>query len=247
MDFLSVIGIVLALVAISAGQYVDGGQLEALLNAQALFIVLGGTIGAVMLQTPLSNFRKAFVILIWVIKPPKILFKDTIRKIVVWSRQARQGGVMALEHCAENESDPFSKKGLDSLAQGCDVLTLRRMMEVEIDSLEHAQLQAANVFDSMGGYAPTIGIIGAVIGLIEVMRNLSDPSELGTGIAIAFVATIYGVGFANLLFLPIANKLKAQIQKQTHYREMILEGLVSIAQGEHPILLEKKLNGFMSR
>lgn len=245
MDLLTVVGISLAIAAITAGQYIDGGQIAALVNGPALLIVLGGTLGAVMVQTPGAVFRRAFRLLSWAFFPPKIIFTDAIRKVVVWSRLARKGGLLALENSADKESDHFAKKGLGILVQGCSELELRRIMEVELENREEAQLQAASVFESMGGYSPTIGIIGAILGLIEVMRHLNDPSEIGAGIAVAFVATIYGIALANLVFLPIANKLKATIQKHYLYHEMILEGLASIAQGEHPLMIEKKLRGYL--
>lgn len=150
-----------------------------------------------------------------------------------------------MEALAEEQSDPFMGKGLQLLVDGTEPERIRRMLEVEVDALEHRDLQAAKVFDGLGGYSPTIGIIGAVLGLIHVMNNLADPSKLGSGIAVAFVATVYGVGFANILFLPIGNKLKAIVQEQTQRREMLIEALVSIAEGENPRAIETKLRGFL--
>lgn len=245
MDFLSIFGLVLAFVAITGSQYIDGGDLSVLLNGPAIIIVLGGTVGAVMLQTPIKEFKRAFSILKWVIKPPKLIFSDAIRKIIRWSNQTRKLGLMALEESLEKEHDGFAKKGLNILSQGSDALTLRRVMEVELELLELRELKAARVFESMGGYSPTIGIIGAVLGLIDVMKNLTVPSELGAGIAVAFVATIYGVGLANLIFLPVSNKLKNVIFKRSQYREMILEGLISVAHGEHPVIIKEKLQAFL--
>ena len=161
-----------------------------------------------------------------------------------WSNIARKEGLLGLEDIAENETNPFSQKGLQLLVDGSEPEVIRRVLEVELDAKEHINTQAAKVFENMGGYCPTIGIIGAVMGLIHVMQNLADPSKLGSGIAVAFVATIYGVGLANLIFLPVAGKLKAQIHAQSQLYEMIIEGIISIAEGENPRNIETKLRGF---
>jgi len=246
VDLLAITGMIVAFVAIAGGQYLEGGELTTFLNGPAILLVLGGTIGAVMLQTPFSSFKKAFKILRWVFVPPQFSANQVVEKIVEWSKKSRKKGLLSLEDEIEFESDGFSNKGLTILVDGYDVNSLRRILEVELDTQEQRDLHAAQVFESMGGYSPTIGIIGAVLGLIEVMGNLSDPSELGAGIAVAFVATIYGVGLANLLFLPIANKLKTLVYEQSRHREMVLEGLVAIAEGQHPKVIETKLYSFIN-
>lgn len=245
MDFLTITGLIIGVTAILFGQYLEGGSLSTLINGPAAMIVLGGTFGAVMLQSPLNMFLRAMRMLSWTIFIPKMNHEATIEKIISWSNIARREGLLGLENLEDTETDLFSKKGLQLLIDGSEPESIRSIMEVDIHTKEHFDIQAARIFESMGGYSPTIGIIGAVLGLIQVMGNLSDPSKLGSGIAVAFVATIYGVGVANLVFLPVANKLKMHVHYQAHFREMIVEGLVSIAEGENPRNIETKLLGFL--
>ena len=245
MDALSVIGIIVAFVAILGGNYLDGGHIEALVNGPAIVIVLGGTIGAILLQTPPQVFSHGIRMLKWVIIPPKIASKAQIKKMVHWSALARKEGLLGLESIMTTEKDPFAKKGLILLVDGNEPEIIRDCMEVELSTKEQRDFSGAKVFEAMGGYSPTIGIIGAVMGLIHVMQNLGDPSKLGSGIATAFVATIYGVGLANLLFLPVANKLKAQGYALAQYRELTIEGIIAIAEGENPRNIETKLSGFL--
>lgn len=245
MDILSIAGIALAIIAILGGNALEGGHLHSLMQLTAFLIVFGGTTGAVLIQTPLSIFMRSLKMALWVIMPPKIAAAEAIQKIVDWSNIARKEGLLGLESVTENETDLFARKGLQLLVDGSDPEAIRGIMEVEVGAREYHDTQAAKVFEGMGGYSPTIGIIGAVMGLIHVMNNLADPSKLGSGIAVAFVATIYGVGLANLFFLPMANKLKDIIKKQSHAKEMIIEGIIAIAEGENPRNLEAKLKGFM--
>jgi chemotaxis protein MotA len=244
MDMLSMVGIMLALVAIVGGNILEGGHTSSLVQLTAFVIVAGGTLGAVMVQTPIRTFVRAMGMASWVFVPVKLQPEETAEKIVNWSNIARREGLLGLEVIAEEEEDSFARKGLQLLVDGGEPEVIRAILEVEIDNKEYRDIQAAKVFDGMGGYSPTIGIIGAVMGLIHVMNNLADPSKLGGGIATAFVATIYGVGFANLLFLPMANKLKSQVHNQTRFREMIVEGVTSIAEGENPRNIETRLQGY---
>lgn len=245
MDVLSLIGVILACVAILGGNYLEGGHVGALINGPAFLIVVGGTLGAAFLQTPMTVFKRSLVIVRWIIFPPRIDLAGGINRVVGWSQTARKEGLLGLEAVADVESDPYARKGLQLLVDGAEPEAIRSILEVDLYTQEGRDIQAAKVFDSMGGYSPTIGIIGAVMGLIHVMGNLADPSMLGSGIAVAFVATIYGVAFANLLLLPIGNKLKAIALRQSRYREMLLEGILSIAEGENPRSIELKLQGFM--
>jgi len=241
---LSMTGILLATVAILGGNILEGGHMSSLVQLTAFVIVGGGTLGAVMVQTPIATFVRSMKIAAWVFFPVKLQPEEAADKIVNWSNIARREGLLGLEAIAEEEPDQFARKGLQLLVDGSEPEIIRSILEVEIDAREHQDIQAAKVFDGMGGYSPTIGIIGAVMGLIHVMNNLADPSKLGGGIATAFVATIYGVGFANLLFLPMANKLKSQVHSQTQFRELIVEGVISIAEGENPRNIETKLQGY---
>ncbi len=181
----------------------------------------------------------------WIIFPPANRLQAGINQVIGWSTIARKEGLLGLEQIADMESDFFARKGLQLLVDGSEPEAIRSILEVDLLTRESHDLMAAKVYESMGGYSPTIGIIGAVMGLIHVMGNLADPSMLGTGIAVAFVATIYGVALANLFLLPVANKLKSVVLQQSRYREMLLEGLLSIAEGENPRSIEMKLEGFL--
>jgi chemotaxis protein MotA len=245
MDLLSLVGLLLGAAAIIIGQYLEGGHLSSLVNGPAILIVLGGTFGAVMLQSPFATFVRGMRMLRWTFLPPKVHHQEAIDKIVAWSNIARKEGLLGLENAEESEPDPFTRKGLQLLVDGSEPENIRNILDVDIYAKEHHDVQAARIFESMGGYAPTLGIVGAVMGLIQVMGNLSDPAKLGSGIAVAFVATIYGVGTANLIFLPVANKLKNIIHSHVQYREIIVEGMVSIAEGENPRNIETKLLGFL--
>ena len=245
IDILTILGLIIGVSAILLGQQLEGGKLSTLINGPAALIVIGGTLGAVMLQSPMMVFVRAIKMLWWTISTPQFDSEAVIQKIISWSNIARREGLLGLENIEDTEEDPFSKKGLQLLIDGSEPEAIRTIMEVDIHTRESFDIQAARVYESMGGYSPTIGIIGAVLGLIHVMGNLSDPSKLGGGIAIAFVATIYGVALANLILLPIANKLKSIVITDAHYNEMIVEGLVSIAEGENPRNIETKLLGFL--
>jgi chemotaxis protein MotA len=245
MDVLSLIGVILAFVAILGGNYLEGGHAGALLNGPAALIVIGGTLGAAFLQAPMNVFKRSLAIISWIFFPPRVDLAGGINRVVGWSLTARKEGLLGLETMADVETDPYARKGLQLLVDGAEPEAIRSILEVDLYTQEGRDIQAAKVYESMGGYAPTIGIIGAVMGLIHVMGNLADPTKLGARIAVAFVATIYGVGFANLLLLPIGNKLKAIALRQSRYREMLLEGILSIAEGENPRSIELKLQGFM--
>jgi chemotaxis protein MotA len=245
MDILTILGVALGLGAILGGNALEGGHIGSLLQMTAALIVTGGTVGAILVQTPMSVFMRSLGMLLWMVFPPKIEEKGAIEKIISWSSIARKEGLLGLESLVEAETDRFAQKGLQLLVDGSEPEAIRKILEVEIGTKEHFDTQAAKVYEGMGGYSPTIGIIGAVMGLIHVMNNLADPSKLGSGIAVAFVATIYGVGMANLFLLPIANKLKGLIHKQTQFREMLIEGIISIAEGENPRSIETKLQGYL--
>lgn len=245
MDVLSIVGIVIGLVAILGGNWLEGGHLGALINPPAALIVLGGTFGAAALQTPLPLLQLALRRLRWVFVPPVVDFKGGVARIVRWAMAARKEGLLGLEAIADTEKDPVARKGLQLLVDGSEPDSIRAVMELDSHLREQRDIDAAKFFESMGGYSPTIGIIGAVMGLIHVMGNLADPSKLGPGIAVAFVATIYGVALANLFFLPVASKLRGRARVEARYREMLIEGVIGIAEGENPRAIELKLNGFV--
>lgn len=246
MDFLSIIGIIGAVSAILTGMTIEGGHVGSLVNLPAFLIVFGGTIGAALLQSPPKLVKKALKMLPWVFNPPRRDLAEQREKIVAFSLSARKNGLLGLEPQIEVEEDEFIKLGLQLLVDGCQPTVMRDILDLELSSIESNELQAAKIFEAMGGYAPTIGIIGAVLGLIHVMQNLADPASLGAGIATAFVATIYGVGSANLLFLPAFNKLKTLTLSMSQGREMLIEGFNSIAMGENPRVIEIKLSSYVN-
>ena len=245
VDLLSIFGLIIGIAAIVVGQHLEGGQLSALMNGPAMVIVFGGTIGAVMVQTPFKTFYRSLGMIRWVFIPPRMHISDMTDTILLWSRIARKDGLLGLEHIDERDVDEFAYKGIQLVVDGNEPDNIRNILDLEISNKELRDIQCSKVFESMGGYSPTIGIIGAVLGLIQVMGNLTDPAKLGEGIAVAFVATIYGVGAANLIFFPVANKIKAHVQRFTQFRELIVEGVVAISEGENPRNIEIKLQGFL--
>lgn len=245
MDKISVLGLLLGVAAIIGGQVLEGGHVGSLSQPTALLIVLGGTIGAVMLQSPYATFMRGVRMMRWVWYPPVVDNQQLITQVSNWSQVSRREGLLALENVIDQLKDDFMRKGLQLLVDGAEPERLREVLEVEINTYENEMKQSARIWDAAGGYSPTIGILGAVLGLIHVMENLSEPAKLGAGIAVAFVATIYGVGLANLVFLPMANKLKTHINRLVLQREMIVDGLVGIANGDNPRIIESRLQGYI--
>lgn len=244
MDLMTVGGVVLAFVSLIVGSVLKGADLQGLLGGAAFMIVIVGTIAAIMVQTPGSTMKRALQIFVWLFRPPQHNPKAIIDQIVQWSRTARKDGLLGLEPVFEREKDPFMKKGLQMLVDGGEPETIRTVMEVELETSEDFDIHAAKVYEGMGIYAPTLGIVGAVLGLMSVMGNLADPSKLGPGIAAAFTATIYGIASANLFFLPMSNKLKYWVREEAKVREVLIEGLVAIAQGENPREIETRLQSY---
>ena len=223
----------------------EGGHIGLFVQPAAFVIVVVGTLAAVLLHYPLPVFLQGVRMAKWVFHPPESEAVAHIRRVVQWSNTARRDGLLALDKHVHLTQDPFQKSGLQLLIDGADADKLRDTLDVQIASFETAERQAARVWEAAGGYAPTLGILGAVMGLIHVMENLSDPSKLGTGIAVAFVATIYGVGLANLVFLPIANRIKFTIARRVTEREILSDGLIGIAQSDNPRIIEARLKGYL--
>ena len=246
MDILAIVGAIVAFAAIIIGNSLEGGQLAALIDGPAALIVIGGTLGAVILQTPSPRLARAAHMARWVVQPPQANLDADIDRLTTWSKLARREGLLGLENIADGIKDPFNRRGLELVIDGAEPHTIRRLLETDSDTRIEFDLAAASVFKSMGGYAPTIGILGAVIGLIQVMGNLADPDELGQGIATAFVATIYGVGLANLLFLPVADRLRSLTLNSSNKDSLFIEGLIAIAEGEHPKAIETRLQAFLT-
>jgi chemotaxis protein MotA len=247
VDRISIVGLALGIAAIMAGQVLEGGSLSSLFQPAALVIVLGGTLGATMLQTRFSIFARGMRMSGWVFVAPIESPDDMIRKLVGWATLSRREGILILEKQVASEPDPFFRKGVQLLVDGADSERLREVMEVEITTYETTLRQSARVWDAAAGYAPTVGILGAVLGLIHVMENLGDPTRLGAGIATAFVATIYGVGSANLIFLPIGRKLQMHVTQLISMRELFVDGLAGIANGDNPRIIESRLLGYVAQ
>ena len=243
---MSILGILLAVVAIIGGHVFEGGKIASISQPTAALIVLGGTIGAVLLSFPSSKLMKAVKSVKTVFIPPKSNIPQIIDQIVNFATEARRNGIIAIEKSVAALEDQFLKKALNLAVDGSDAKAIRHAMEIDI-TVEENDLEApVKIFETAGGFAPTVGILGAVMGLINVMENLSDPSKLGAGIAVAFVATLYGVGLANLVVLPLSNKLKMRMKEHVMLREMMLEGVIAIVDGENPRLIKEKLSSYMS-
>lgn len=246
MDKSSLGGVLIAVVGILAGLVLEGGKLSQIIQPTAALIVFGGTIGAVMLQFPLSIVLASFNRLGSVFFDSNRDPQELVKEIVGFAHKARKEGIVSLDRDLENVKEPFLRKSLMLAVDGTEPQELRKMMELELDNQAEHEERIPQVFEAAGGFSPTIGIIGAVLGLIQVMQHLDNMDEVGRGIAVAFVATIYGVGAANLLFLPSAGKLKIRIRTEQQMREMMLEGVVSILEGLNPRMVETKLQGFLA-
>ena len=246
MDLLTVIGFILAIGAIVGGQLLEGGHVSSIVQLTAAVIVIGGTVGAVMVNYPMAIFLKALANSKMIFFNVHVDSRAMIAQIVQLATLSRKQGLLALEDKLKTLKDPFLKKGLQLVIDGTEAKAIREILEIEVEQFEDENNLSGKVYESLGGFAPTIGILGAVLGLIHVMENLADPSKLGSGIAVAFVATIYGVGSANLLFLPMGGKIKLKTRELVLARQLIIEGLVSLAQAENPKMIEEKLSGYLS-
>ncbi|WP_423681951.1 MULTISPECIES: flagellar motor protein [unclassified Undibacterium] len=247
MDWASLAGLILVVFGISVGQLMEGGRLSSLVQPAAFVIVVIGTLGAVLLQSRMSTFRRGLRMLKWIVSEPKDNSSKNIQDALVWSAVARREGFLSLERYMDATDDAFISKGLRLVIDGVDPARLKDILDVDISLYEIEQRQAAKIWEAAGGYSPTIGILGAVLGLIHVMENLTDPSKLGGGIAVAFVATIYGVGLANLFFLPVSNKLKEIIGREITRREMLSDIFYSIALGDSPRIVEERVDNRSSQ
>jgi chemotaxis protein MotA len=245
MDKASIGGVLVAVIGICAGLFIEGGNLMQIVQPTAALIVFGGTMGAVLLQFPLTTVFAAFRRLAHVFIAPRTEKDRLIPLLVGFANKARRNGVVSLDGDLTSIQDPFLKRSLMLAVDGTEPNELRKIMQVSLDSTTESEERLPAVFESAGGFSPTIGILGAVLGLIQVMQHLDNIQEVGRGIAVAFVATIYGVGIANLFFLPFAGKMRIQIRDNHLRREMMLEGVISILEGMNPRMLEVKLAGFV--
>jgi chemotaxis protein MotA len=245
MDKASIGGFLVAILGILAGLLMEGGHIGQILQPTAALIVFGGALGAVLLQFPLGTVAAAFRSLAQIFVAPHAKDVQLIGQLVAFAHKARRQGMVSLDADLENIQDPFLKQTLMLAVDGAEPAELRNIMRVSLDSAIENEERLPAVFESAGGFSPTIGILGAVLGLIQVMQHLDDIHQVGRGIAVAFVATIYGVGIANLFFLPFAGNMRIRIREGHRRREMLLEGVISILEGINPRMLEIKLTGFL--
>jgi chemotaxis protein MotA len=243
-DLASIGGLALAVGAIVGGMVLEGGKIQEILQVTAAIIVFGGTFGAVMVTTPMHTLKGAVARLMAVFFEKQETPEVITEEIIGYATKARKNGIVSLEQEAERIEDPFLRKALNLAVDGTDLQEIRKMMELEMGIEEHEHEAEAKVFEAAGGYSPTIGIIGAVLGLIQVMKNLANIEEVGKGIAVAFVATIYGVGAANVFFLPAGAKIRARAHQAMQMKELMLEGVVGIVEGLNPKLIRTKLEAY---
>jgi chemotaxis protein MotA len=247
VDWSSLAGLALALVGVFVGHTLDGGKFASLVQPAAFAIVVIGTGGAVLLQTEGAAFLRGLRMLRWVFVPPPSQRDKLSREITLWSLTARRDGLLSLEQYMQGTKDKFIQKGLRLVVDGIHPDKLRGLLETEVTSYEFGQRQAAKIWESAAGYAPTIGILGAVLGLIHVMENLTDPSRLGSGIAVAFVSTVYGVGLANLFFHPVGNKLKGIVAERVAQYELLTDVFHDLATGDHTRVVEERVASLLAR
>lgn len=245
LDFATIGGLVIAFGGILGGLIMEKGKVSDVAQVTAAIIVLGGTLGAVMVTTPLASLLGAFKGIKHIFLEERISPEAAIEEIIGYATKARKSSIISLEEDLEKIQDPFLRKALTLAVDGTDLQELRKMMELELFQFERHAEAEAKVYEAAGGYSPTIGIIGAVLGLIQVMKHLENIEEVGRGIAVAFVATVYGVAVANLFFLPAANKLKSRIHHDVQAKELMLEGVTSILEGMNPKLIRVKLEAFV--
>lgn len=246
MDKGSIGGVILAIAGIVAGLLMEGGNIGQILQPTAALIVFGGTMGAVLAQFPLQTVLAAFGSVAHIFSAPRKHNDQLVRLLVTFANKARRNGVVSLDSDMQTLQDPFLKQALMLAVDGTEPTELRNIMRVSMECTAESEERLPAVFEAAGGFSPTIGILGAVLGLIQVMQHLDNIQEVGRGIAVAFVATIYGVGIANLFFLPFAGKMRIYVHDNQQRREMMLEGVISILEGMNPRMLEIKLSGFLS-
>lgn len=245
MDITTVLGLIIGLIALIGGFLWEGGQVAGLMQITAALIVFGGTLAAVMISFPLTRLKQVPRALALAFTTSNNKVDELIEDIINMSFTARREGVLSLESKSAEHPDAFLREGIQLVVDGTDQNTVKQIMEYEIESVENKYENYAKIFESAGGYAPTMGIIGTVMGLIHVLGSLTEPTSLGPSIALAFTATLYGVASANLIFLPIASKIKARCEDEVNRMEMMLEGVLSIQNGDHPLLIRRKMESFI--
>lgn len=242
----TVLALLLALTAIIGGHLLDGGELGTLVHGTALLIVVGGTSSAILLQTPVPVLKRGWLLARCLGEDHPVDAEPLITAMTDYSRMTRRDGFLVLETLAQTEADGFRRRALEMLVDGVEPDELRRTLTIDVENHEFLERQAGRIWESAGAYAPTMGIIGAVMGLIQVMQNLSAPSALGSGIAVAFVSTLYGVGLANLVLLPLAHRIRSRIVEETRCRRMLIEGFCAVSAGHNPRVVERRMRGYLA-
>ncbi|MCE5388163.1 MAG: flagellar motor protein [Acidithiobacillus sp.] len=243
-DLLFPIGVIGGIFALLGAALVDGTSPVAFLNLAALIIVFGGAISASIVQHPMFVVKRSLTILRWALFPPHYDPSSFVEEIIGWAKKAKTGGLLSLESSIDSVSDPFMKKGLQMAVDGTEPVTIRKTLQLRLHTQTELDMMAAGLYEAAGGYAPTFGIMGAVTGLIEVMHHLNDPSSLGTGIAAAFVSTVYGLVLANVFCIPVANRLRSIIAEQLIARNVFLDGLTGIVRGTNTSELRDILESY---
>lgn len=246
MDLATVFGLILALVAILASVLMEGGELSGFVNFPAAVLVLGGTLGATAICFPLKDLLKVPEVLKQAFFAKQLEPTEVMKIITDFSRKARKEGILALEEDVKRLPIPFLQRGMSMVIDGTSPEMVREIMENELVSMQGRHRIGIGFFDTMGGFAPTLGILGTVMGLVNMLSNLDKPDEMGGAIASAFIATLYGVGTANLIFLPVANKLKARSHEESHTYELAMEGILTLQNGDGPRVVASKMQSFLS-
>lgn len=246
MDIVTPVGFVLAIAAVLVSDMMDGGTVRSLINPAAILLVLGGTLGATAMSSRMSDLKGLLKSVMRAMRPPKVDRVAVIRELVQFADLARREGLLKLDALLPEIKDDFLRRGLMMAVDGTDETLVREVMESEMTTLETVALEGARFFDTAGGFAPTLGIIGTVIGLVSVLSNIANAAKLAPSIATAFIATLWGVSSANLFWLPLANKLKAIAGLETSVREIVLAGVLAIEAGDNPRVVQDKLRAFLS-
>ncbi|MGV2287968.1 flagellar motor protein [Trinickia sp. YCB016] len=243
MDILTLCGALLGVTAIVFGFSLEGGRFATLFQLEAFVIVLGGTIGAVMIQNTWARFFDGVKQIGLAFTKAKAVDQDSLSRLLEWGDHAKLNGMLAFEGMDVKGIDPFARRGLELLANGVSTAVLEDALQREVEAYERNHMAAARIWMQAGGYAPTFGILGSVLGLIQVTGHILEPSQLGQGIAVAFVTTLYGLGFANLMFLPLYGKIKAQVDSELRLQKLYLDGFLAISRRESPQTIETRLTG----
>jgi chemotaxis protein MotA len=250
MEISTIIGLTVAILCLGAAHIMENGgsfaSLASLWAPTAFLIVIGGTFGALFVSFPMDELKLVPTLIKQTFLKNQLEIGDLVSKLVKFAEKARREGLLALEAEVASAGDPFLQKGIQLVADGLDQETIKDMLETELDFVASRHAAAASILDAAGGFAPTLGVLGCVMGLITVLGNLDDPGALGPAIAVAFVATLYGVGIANVVFLPMAQKLKRKSEEELLMREVMIAGIIAIQAGDNPQIVEEKLKAYLS-